>query len=251
MPNINRIHLPDGNTYDLVKKELTQAEYDALTEEEKNNGTMYCITDSSSHVDTAFYGVCNTGADVAEKEVSISGFSSTNLIAGVSIRVLFINSNSATSPTLNVSGTGAKLIYRYGTVSPSTNPYESWNNNQVISFTYDGTSWRMVDYTQYGWVKVFDQRTSNYGKFYFTETNGIKIVRIVDPKNLTAKAYTTLDFTLPTNFRPQMDVYETLFVPSANDVAIRFNIKTDGTVLIYNYSTATGTLNIANTMTYV
>ena len=40
MPNINRIHLPDGNTYDLVKKELTRAEYDALTEEEKNNGII-------------------------------------------------------------------------------------------------------------------------------------------------------------------------------------------------------------------
>ena len=48
MPNINRIHLPDGNTYDLVKKELTQAEYNALTEEEKNNGTVYLISDVSS-----------------------------------------------------------------------------------------------------------------------------------------------------------------------------------------------------------
>jgi hypothetical protein len=151
MPNINRIRLPDGNIYDLVKKEVTQAEYVALSEDEKNKGTMYCITDSSSPVD----------------------------------------------------------------------------------------------------LEVFDQRTSNYGKFYFTEINGIKVVRIVDPKNLTAKAYTTLDFTLPTNFRPQMDVHETLFVPSADNVAIRFNIITDGTVLIYNYSTATGTLNIANTMTYV
>lgn len=52
MPNINRIHLPDGNTYDLVKKELTQAEYNALTEEEKNNGTVYLISDvSSSRID--------------------------------------------------------------------------------------------------------------------------------------------------------------------------------------------------------
>ena len=52
MPNINCIHLPDGNTYDLVKKELTQAEYNALTEEEKNNGTVYLISDvSSSRID--------------------------------------------------------------------------------------------------------------------------------------------------------------------------------------------------------
>ena len=46
MANINNIQLPDGNTYELVKRSVTQAEYDALSDAEKNNGTVYFITDA-------------------------------------------------------------------------------------------------------------------------------------------------------------------------------------------------------------
>lgn len=53
MSNISHIQLPNGNTYDLRDEnasqvmELTQAQYDALTPAEKNNGTVYFITDGS------------------------------------------------------------------------------------------------------------------------------------------------------------------------------------------------------------
>lgn len=32
----------------MLAQDLTKAEYDALTAEEKNNGTFYCITDVNS-----------------------------------------------------------------------------------------------------------------------------------------------------------------------------------------------------------
>ena len=46
MANINKIQLPDGNIYDVAKKELTQAEYNALSTAEQNNGTAYFIKDA-------------------------------------------------------------------------------------------------------------------------------------------------------------------------------------------------------------
>ena len=37
---------PDGGGGSVEKVELTQAEYNTLTQEEKNNGTLYFITDA-------------------------------------------------------------------------------------------------------------------------------------------------------------------------------------------------------------
>lgn len=45
---INEIELPDGSVHKVSKKCLTKAEYDALSEDEKNNGTVYLISDVAS-----------------------------------------------------------------------------------------------------------------------------------------------------------------------------------------------------------
>ena len=55
------------------------------------------------------FGICSTASNTAAKVVDTQG--SFNLIDGSKILVLFNNSNTANSPTLNVNGTGAKNIY--------------------------------------------------------------------------------------------------------------------------------------------
>ena len=67
------------------------------------------------------------------------------LLTGVTIHVLFQNSNTAESPTLNVNNTGAKPIYTRGIIPPGDTPGESWESNSILSFTYDGSAWRMND----------------------------------------------------------------------------------------------------------
>lgn len=141
--------------------ELTQAEYDALPDTKLTDGVIYCITDGTSSVDTAFYGVCNTAGNVAAKEVNILGFTSEKLVAGVTVRVLFIYHNEVTSPTLNVSNTGAINMYRYGTSAPGTNSTLSWNDEQVVTFTYDGSAWRMAGYTRYTNVEIANKDDTN------------------------------------------------------------------------------------------
>ena len=49
-------------------KELTQLEYDALTEEEKNNGTIYFITDTNSNQDSKFQPVIYSES---EREIGV------------------------------------------------------------------------------------------------------------------------------------------------------------------------------------
>ena len=97
------------------------------------------------------YGVCNTPAATAAKEVTIPNFV---LVTGATIRVKFTYSNEAGGTTLNVSGTGAKQLYRYGQIKPAGAAEYSWNAGAIVSLTYDGESWYMNDWlnnnTKYG-----------------------------------------------------------------------------------------------------
>ena len=95
-------------------------------------------------VGASWYGTCATAADTVAKVVVCSTFS--NLYTGVTIRVKFTNSNTATNPTLNVNGSGAKAIKRYGTTATGTSATASWYAGSVITFTYDGTNWIQNDY---------------------------------------------------------------------------------------------------------
>lgn len=93
------------------------------------NGTKYPIVSGA-------YAVCNTAGDVAAKTVDMPGF---RLFTGVTIHVRFIYENTASSPTLNVNGTGAKSIVIFSAVTPGAS--SSWFPQSVLTLTYDGTHW--------------------------------------------------------------------------------------------------------------
>ena len=95
------------------------------------NGTEYAIGSTA-------YGVCETAAATAAKTVDLSGFT---LVTGATVFIRFKYANSASNPTLNVNGTGAKPLYQYGTTAMSTSTSTSWNAGAVVALTYDGTGW--------------------------------------------------------------------------------------------------------------
>ena len=91
------------------------------------NGLPYCVCDTS-------------GLTAAKEATVISG--NFNLFTGATVIVKFTNANAASSPTLNVNGTGAKPIYLYGTTAAGTTYVTNgWYANSVQIFTYDGTGW--------------------------------------------------------------------------------------------------------------
>ena len=96
------------------------------------NGTNYAIGSTA-------YGYCQTAADTAAKVVDMTGF---KLITGATIFVKFQYANSVANPTLNVNGTGAKPMYRYGTTTMNTSTTANgWLAGAVLALTYDGTGW--------------------------------------------------------------------------------------------------------------
>ena len=105
---------------------------------------------SDHYVASTAYCVCTTAANVAAKIANVIGDQSDSaspislyLIKGTTIHVKFANSNTASSPTLNVSGTGAKSIMRYGTTHAGTSVSSSWTAGAIVELTYDGTNWVM------------------------------------------------------------------------------------------------------------
>ena len=91
------------------------------------------------------YGYCTTAAKTVAKVVTVEP-AITELTEGLTIAVKFEYANGVANPTLNVNGTGAKAIKRYGTTAPSTSGASSWNANSVITLTYDGTYWQIADW---------------------------------------------------------------------------------------------------------
>ncbi len=141
------LELKDANgnlylVYPVTKKENIADLEDATTSE---SGLMSVldkikldgITDGAV---PRYYAVCSTAAATAEKAVTVDD--TFELVAGAQVTVKFTNANSVASPTLNVNGTGAKPIYRYGTTVVSTGTTTTgWVAGAVQTFTYDGTGW--------------------------------------------------------------------------------------------------------------
>ena len=106
-----------------------------------NKGTDYNIAESA-------YCTCATAAATVAKVAYLQGSSSNTFCSGtiptgVTINVKFTYSNTASNPTLNVNGSGAKSIKAYGTTSAGTSASTSWKAGAIVAFTFDGTYWVM------------------------------------------------------------------------------------------------------------
>lgn len=104
----------------------------------KLGNTEYAIAASA-------YAECSTAADAAAKAASIctdneTATSAFTLIKGVSVQVKFANTNSASNPTLNINGTGAKAIYYKGVAIPAN----YLQQNCTYIFVYNGTQWDLA-----------------------------------------------------------------------------------------------------------
>ena len=103
-------------------------------------GTDYQIASTA-------YCVCSTAASTAAKVANLHNSDSNtfNLLDGITIHVLFQHSNTASNPTLDVNGTGAKdILLRMpssGNTAVGTTVAGSWAAGDVVTLTYTGSAW--------------------------------------------------------------------------------------------------------------
>jgi len=152
-----------------------------------------------SPIGSTLYGICNTAAATAAKVVTLADFDT--LLTGITIHVKFTNSNTAASPTLNVNSTGAITIYAAGTTAPGTNVITSWAANGIVSFTYDGTYWRMNDTSANGTINTsLNTLTTDLASEVTNRSNAVtSAVQQIAPAYSTSSTYALNDLVTYNN----------------------------------------------------
>ena len=134
-----------SSTSDIMTciQDRTTGSYTASDWQKRNKYTDDTLASTANDRASACRGVCATAAATAAKTVTSTNFV---LAKGSSIVVYFNNANTFASDalTLNVNSTGAKTIYVGGAATSDSNLL-LWSAGATITFTYDGTYWRVED----------------------------------------------------------------------------------------------------------
>lgn len=87
------------------------------------------------------FAKCLTASDIVTKTATITPSTLFSLYVGATVSVTFNESNTATSPTLNVNSTGAKPIYAFGA---ALSRVYYWVAKSTVQFVYNGSAWVMT-----------------------------------------------------------------------------------------------------------
>ena len=190
--------------------------------------------DGSSNI--IHYGTCSTAAATAAKVVQCDGF---KLVTGARIAVKFSHSNTAASPTLNVNGTGAKRLCKYGT-SYVGNVGNDWHDDEVVEFVYDGTQYQMVgtkltvSYQDVEFKPYESTRSGNYFNVHAEKYGRVVTLCVSSIIQFPSESFSgNLDtVTISADFRPTINQYvHGMGISGSSQVGnFRARINTDGTV---------------------
>lgn len=181
------------------------------------------------------YGTCSTAAATAAKVITISGNTNWALTPGSIITVEFTETNTASNPTFNVNGTGAKPV-QYGTAALTTSSlsYAGYKDRPII-YVYDGTNYVFV-----GWS--YDANTT-----YTNVKLGHGYATCSTAAATTAKVASLSSYTLTTG--------GIVAVKFTNDVpaSATLNINSKGAKAIYHRGAAikAGVIQAGDTATFI
>lgn len=195
--------------------------------------------------DITHYGTCYTASDTGDKTVTVTGFV---LETGARVTVKFLNSNTASNPTLNVDNgsayTGAKAIMYRGTssVSGSSNYYR-WQSGDIVDFIYDGTNWVMVGWQTYAYYadSATSASTSTYAMYlrYSATTLLAPVNTSIVKSSATIRPSSNGEYSLGTTDYKWNYVY-------ANYGDFNSSLATNGTLTAKGASTLSGGLSLSN-----
>ena len=207
--------------------------------------------DGSANV--THYGTCYTASGTADKTVTVTGFV---LEEGARVTVKFLDSNTASSPTLNVYNgsdyTGAKAIMYRGTssVSGSSNYYR-WQSGDIVDFIYDGTNWVMVGWQTYAYhaesatsainaTSASNATSATYAtNLRYSSTNVLTATNSSTVTSVaTIRPKTSGTISLGTSGYKWNDIY-------ANYGSFSTSLATDGTLTVTGASTLSGGLSLS------
>ena len=194
---------------------------------------------SNTYECAEWYGVCSTAASTQAKTVSISGFTSAQLVEGCKVVVRFTKNQSYNgAPTLNVSSTGAKTIQ---SVSGTSAGQFEWSAGQIVAFVYYNGYWVIEDG---GHATAF-----RYGKTIMTST-------ISDGAPSTSEAVTpigVLDYIrgfFPGEYWDGQDVTVAVILSGTTPSASGWTIDRDNAIYSFSFDQEAANA-VLNTSTHI
>ena len=106
------------------------------------------------------YVECDTEGNIAAKIIALNDY---ELLSGGSLKVKFLNKNTANNVTLNINSKGAKALYYHGKRVSSSN---TWEANEVVEIYYDGTNYQANNVTGNSGDGIFDVCVYNNTEYY-------------------------------------------------------------------------------------
>ena len=178
------------------------------------NVTSTKVTNALTYVPAVSgYGQCTTNASTAAKTVAVAP--QFKLQTGAIVGIKFTNTNTATNPTLNVGGTGAKSIYYNTAVVTTDNLVAAGVANRVIYYMYDGSYWTFLS-----WGTDIDENTT---------------YSVISDSNIKSSSSTTGGLITGQRFKRGFDNYYNSYM------AITKGNMTNTTVTNYNLNGNAGT----------
>lgn len=118
--------LPSGGTSGQVLAKASGTDYDVEWVNQTGGGV------------NSWFGACETAADTATKEVTITGFTSADLVAGVHVTVNFKYGNSAEGPKLKINDLTAINITDEGYDRERLVEHHLWKDKSMVDLVYTG-----------------------------------------------------------------------------------------------------------------
>ena len=172
----------------IVKKTGTFKLYGSLTNDNVGNALTvdtewkFLVDLNTVGQNITQIGSSATASATAEKAVTLSGFV---LATGATLLISCSNANTASAPTLNVNGTGAKALkFKDGIAVDATHPAPINMANRGMLVLYNGTDYIIQENAIYnsGWFEV--THNTSYTKAHGLATKNIKwIIQIATDIN--------------------------------------------------------------------
>ena len=126
-----------------IQTQLNGKQSNLTFDSEPTSGSNNPVQSKGIYKLTSKIAICSTAASTQIKEVSLPDYT---LRRGNMISIYFINANTATQPTLNINGTGAKPIYYDNSRDTATTALTAgWH-----TFVYNGTNYYTGNYLSNG-----------------------------------------------------------------------------------------------------
>jgi hypothetical protein len=158
------------------------------------------------------YGTCETSASTTAKVINLDDlYSNWELKKGSIIIIKFSYTNSASNPTFNVNGTGAKsVIYGTSTIATSSLSYAGYSKRTAM-YVYNGYSFVFM-----GWS--YDANTTYSGMGEIEASAGTSETnRLISPKVLHDKINSVVsEATAGLADLPQVNQTETIYTIQPN-----------------------------------